>query len=498
MFGNWQYFKRTKDIHSNIVTKKEKNNIDLKTIKERFSNTSDIRFGMIEFKNEKINLVYLNHIVDNNNIDLSILKGLLEEEKYDEKTTVFEKLEKGRIPHISLNFRDNLDDIISDILSGNLCIIDPKDKKKAVSLYVGKVDKRAITEPSNENIIKGSKESFIENLNVNLGLIRNRIRSTDLKINKVLVGNMVPTEIAIVYMDNIVDKKILDELIKRLKKIDTDKLIAVSDIEEQIIDNKYSIFPQFVFTEKVDKLTSNIMDGKIGLIIAGVPVTYIVPAVFNMFLQAPEDYSTNYAISSLLRTLRYICLIITLVFPSLYVTICTFHQELIPTELAISIIKSKQGEPFPVFVEVIFMLISFEILIEASTRLPKTIGQTISIVGGLIIGEAAVNANIVSPAVVVVIAITGIAGFLMPNQDLSNALRITRFAFVIISGLTGLFGLSLSITMLFYYLCTIEVFGVPYFVPFSSNEGNNLFSDTIFRIPVSLKKKKESTRGNIQ
>lgn len=497
MFGNWIYSKRTKDIHTDITTKKEKYNISLKVLKEKFSNTSDIRFSIIEFFHETVHLVYLNHIVDSNSIDVSILKGILEEERYDDKTSVFDKLEKGKLPHISLNFRDNLDDIITDILSGNLCIIDPKNKKKAVSLFVGKVEKRAITEPSNENIIKGSKEAFIENMNVNLGLIRNRIRSTNLKINKVTVGNMVPTEIAVIYMDNIVDKNVLEEVFKRLKKIDTNKLISVTDVEEQIIDNKYSIFPQLIFTEKVDKLASNIMDGKIALIIDGVPVTYILPAVFNMFLQAPEDYSTNYAISSLLRSLRYLCIAITLVFPSLYVTICTFHQELIPTELAISIIKSKQGEPFPVFVEVIFMLLAFEILIEASTRLPKTIGQTISIVGGLIIGEAAVNADIVSPAVVVVIAITGIAGFLMPNQDFSNALRISRFGLVVISGITGLYGFSLSLIMMFYYLSTIEVFGVPYFVPFSSNEGNNLFNDTIFRIPISLKRKKESSKGNV-
>ncbi|MNI43035.1 Spore germination protein B1 [compost metagenome] len=285
-------------------------------------------------------------------------------------------------------------------------------------------------------------------------------------------------------MDTLVDKNVLQKVLTKIKEIKTNKLIGGADFEEQVIDNKYSFFPQVIYTEKTDKAVSNIMEGKIIVLIDGLPIIYILPAVVNMFFQAPEDYSVNYGISTILRILRYFSTFLTLILPAFYVCISVFHQEMIPTELAISIINSKEGEPFPTVIEVAFMLLAFEILIEASSRLPKTIGQTISIVGGLIIGEAAVNAKFVSPSVVVIIAITGIAGFVMPNQDFSNALRVCRFILVILSSMSGLYGMSMGLFMIFYYLCTIESFGVPYFVPFTSSDGKNLVKDTIFRFPL--------------
>jgi spore germination protein KA len=400
------------------------------------------------------------------------------------------KIEGGLLPHISTDIKVEIKDAVTGVLNGNVCLINKKNNKKGILFNVKKVEQRSLTEPANENIIKGSKEAFIENISVNIGLVRNRLKTSDLKVKEMKIGEDTSLNIAILYLDKKVDSEVLKKLIKRIENIATNKLASISDIEEQIIDKKYSIFPQVLFTEKTDKFVGNIVEGKIGLIIDGVPIAYIIPALFNMFFQAPEDYSANYAISTSLRILRYLCMIVTLVSPALYVAITTFHQEMVPTELAISIIESKQGDPFPVLIEVVFMLIAFEILIEASTRLPKTIGQTVSIVGGLIIGEAAVSANFVSPAVVVIIAITGIAGFLMPNQDFSNALRICRFFLLLISGVMSVYGLALGLIVIFYYLATIESFGVPYLMPFSSNEGKNILTDTIIREPmVDIKQK---------
>lgn len=240
---------------------------------------------------------------------------------------------------------------------------------------------------------------------------------------------------------------------------------------------------------------SNITEGKIAVIIDGLPIVYILPSVFPMFFQAPEDYSVNFGVATIIRLLRYCSAFLSLLLPAFYVSISTFHQEMIPIDLAISIIQSKQGEPFPAVIEVIFMLLAFEILIEASVRLPKTIGQTISIIGGLIIGQAAVSAKFVSPAVVVVIAIAGVTGFLIPNQDFANAIRICRFIIVLFASIAGLYGLSLGLIAVIYYMCTIESFGVPYFTPITSNDGKNILKDTVFRLPLlDMRKRKKSKR----
>jgi len=263
-----------------------------------------------------------------------------------------------------------------------------------------------------------------------------------------------------------------------------DNITTVGAFEEQIVDRKFSVFPQIKYTERPDRLCASIMEGRVGVIIDGFPTAYIVPSVFNMFFQSPEDYSENYFMGSAIRIIRYVCAVLTVVLPAFYISVSTFHQEMIPTELTISIIKSKEGVPINTFIEVILMLLAFEILMEAGARLPKTIGQTVSIVGGLIVGDAAINAKFVSPAVVVIVAISAVAGFVSPSQDLANSFRLCRFFLVIAASIAGLFGLTVGIIVIIYYLASIETFGLPYLIPFSSNEGKDLLKDTIIRRTV--------------
>lgn len=503
MLRNWRNIRHSdkrKNFEFQQDARKTNSKINIENIETIFKDTGDIKFKNFVVENEEFSIVYLENIVDVKTVDDYILRALLTGNNKPselDNLDIFSKIEKGMLNHLSTSVETDINKLIDHILNGNICLINKNNDEKGIAFDAKHVEKRSLTEPSNENIIKGPKEAFIENVKVNVGLIRNRIKTADLKVKEMKIGKEASTTLEIIYLDSIVDKEILNELIRRISSIDTDKLIAISDFEEQLIERKYSIFPQVVYTEKTDKFAANIVEGKIGIIIDGYPIAYIVPALFNMFFQAPEDYTTNYALSSVLRVLRYICMFITLSLPAFFVAVATFHQEMIPTELAISIIKSKQGEPFPTLVETAFMLVAFEILIEASTRLPKTIGQTISIVGGLIIGEAAVTADLVSPAVVVVIAITGISGFIMPNQDFSNALRISRFLLLVIAGILGLYGMGIGVIILFYYLATMESFGIPYFVPFSSTDGKNVLIDTIVRAPIkATKDKAKKTLGS--
>lgn len=499
MFDDWRVYgtKNKKDmkIKKNIYIDQK---ITVDNIKKEFEGSSDIRFKQISLQDGSFTLVYIEGMVLTDIVDENILKPIIYANEVPKISSnvnldIFLKLEQGLIPHVSSKIVTTLDQVISSILNGEICLIDSNKKDKAISFDTRKVNARSLSEPTAENIVKGSKEAFIEAIRTNITLIRTRLKTKDFKVNELLVGNKVLTRIAIVYMDSVVDKEILNKVTEKIKKIDTDKLVAPADFEEQIIDNKYSLFPQLIYTEKTDKVVSNIIEGKVAVIIDGIPLVYILPAVFPMFFQAPEDYSVNFFVASVIRILRYACAFLSLLLPAFYVSVTTFHQEMIPTDLAVSIIQSKEGEPFPAVIEVIFMLLAFEILIEASVRLPKTIGQTISIIGGLIVGQAAVSAKFVSPSVVVTIATTGLTGFLIPNQDFSNSIRMCRFVIVIFSAIAGLYGLSLGLILVIYNMSTIESFGVPYFVPIAANDAINIGRDTIKRSPM-IDSRKDSKR----
>lgn len=468
-------------------------------IKNELSNSDDLIVREITlYGNKKINIICIDGLINSLILDENVIKPLIElknkalkeKELYDKKIStseIFRKIEDGIIPHIEMKIQNKMEDIISGILSGGACVIMPGIEDKVAIFDVKGFEKRAISEPANENIIKGSKESFNETLRDNTSMIRRRIKSKDLKILEFDVGNETNTKVAVVYLEGAADREILNNVIKKVKQIDTDSIIAPASFEEQLLGGSRSIFPSMIYTERVDKFTANLIEGEIGIIVDGLSIGYNLPAVFNMFFQVPEDYSFNYVLSSIIRVIRYIAAFFTIFIPAFYVAIATFHPEMIPTELSISIIKSKEGVPFTSILEVIFMLLAFEMLIEAGARLPKIIGQTISIVGGLIVGEAAVNAKFTSPAVVVVVAIAGITGFLIPNQDLSNSFRIIRLLLVVVAGMMGLYGLSLGVILVIYYLASKESFGVPYLVPFTSNGFKNITKDTIIRKMMTKK-----------
>jgi spore germination protein KA len=236
-----------------------------------------------------------------------------------------------------------------------------------------------------------------------------------------------------------------------------------------------------MYTERPDKLCANICEGKIGILVDGYPVAFVVPAVFNMLFQAGEDYSQNYAHGSYIRVLRYVAAFLSLIIPGFYVAITNFHHEMLPTHLMRAIIESKRDVSFTTFLEVFSLLIAFEILVEAGIRLPKSIGQAVSIIGGLVVGEAAVGAKIISPAIVVVVAVTGICGFVVCNSDLANAFRITRILLLVSAGLAGLYGLSFGIILMTYYLCSLTSAGEPYMRAYK--KGEMAIKDGIFRLP---------------
>jgi spore germination protein KA len=434
----------------------------------------------------KISMCCIDGLIDSKSVSDDILKPLLQEpilSQAKSEKDIIDYIEHGTLYYPSELTQDNIDDTINQILNGSVALIFDQEHK-AVTFDVKGFEKRSLQEPSDESVVKGAKDSFIEVIRVNTSLVRRKIRNQNLRIRQMEIGQQTLTPVAVCYIEGIADPALVDDLNKRLQAIDVEGVLITAAIEEYIIENKFSAFPQLQYTERPDKFCANLLEGRVGILIDGLPTAFIVPVNINQLMQAPEDYSRNYLVGSLISIIRYLSLIITLVLPGFYIGITTFHQEMIPTDLSISIIASKEGVPFPVFIEIIILLIAFEILLEAGIRMPKPIGQSVSIVGALVVGQAAVQAKLVSPAVVIIVAMAVIAGFIMPNQDLANALRLWRLILTISSAAIGLLGLSFGIIVLTIHLASIDNFGGSYLMPFAANNGQGIIKDSVLRLPM--------------
>lgn len=464
---------------------------NLKTI---LMKSDDINLKEISInKKLKGTLIFIDGLVNARSISEYIIEPLTQMHRFTESKSeldVINLIREGTLTYSLQTERNTLKETLNDILAGNAALLF-HEKSIAFIFDVKDFEKRSITEPTDENVIKGSRDVFVETLRVNTATVRRKIKSTNLVLESIVLGEQTQTSISIVYMSNIVNKDLLKELKQRLSIIKVDSVLSLNSITDYIVDKKLTAFPQIINTERPDKFCSNIVEGRIGMIIDGLPMSLIIPGTFIQFIQATEDYSQNYIISSILRFMRILLIFTTLLLPGFYISVISFHHDMIPIELALSISASDKYVPFPPFIEVLLLLIAFEILMEAGLRLPKSIGQAVSIVGAIVVGQAAVDAKLVSPAVVIAISVTAIANYTVPNQDLSNALRLWRFIIAIFSSILGLMGLSIGSLILLYHLCNIECFGIPYLSPFVSTE-NDEFGDTLFRLPIYLLKNRPS------
>lgn len=462
-------------------------------ISNLIQHSADIVFHSVNIRGNKdlhVTVIFIDGLIDIMGMDQFILKPILQEIDFGKCgiEDIVEIIEHSTLFHGVQKIRTELSECVNDIMDGSVALVFDK-AKKAVTFEMKGFEKRNITEPTEENVLKGPKDAFVEVLRTNTATLRRTIKTHNLVIEETTVGKQTLTKVAVVYLRGITNRHIIEEVKKRLDNINTDGVISSGVIEEGIIDHKYSPFPQIMTTERPDRFCASVLEGRVGIVIDGLPTTFVAPGTLNQFLQGPKDYSQNFISSSIFRLMRYVLMIITLLLPGFYIAITSFHHEMIPTELALSITASKEGVPFPSFVEVIFMLIAFEALLEAGLRLPRNISQAVTIVGALVVGEAAVEARLVSPAVVVIISMTAVASFTMPDQDFSNALRLWRFIIVILTSIIGLYGLSVGGLLLLIHLSKMETFGVPYLTPFVATEDKQL-QDTLLRLPLSTMHKR--------
>jgi spore germination protein KA/spore germination protein len=395
--------------------------------------------------------------------------------------TGIEEMAGTMLPVSQTKCVDNFGDLLLSVLGGDTAVF-VGDEPKAIVMGIRGPDKRSVSEPETESVVRGPREGFTESIRTNTSLIRRKLRTPKLKMKAMTLGSETNTGIVVSYLEDLAVPSLIEEVEKRLKKIEIDGILESGYIEEFIQDNAYSPFPQIQYTERPDVVAAALMQGRIAILIDGTPFVLLVPFVFAEIMQASEDYYERFQIATLIRWLRYLFLILSLTTPALYVAILTYHQDLLPTSMLLSVAAARESIPFPVVVETLIMEITFEALREAGIRLPKTVGSAVSILGALVIGQAAVQAGIVSAPIVIVVSITGIASFTIPKFSGAIAVRMLRFPILIAGSLFGMLGVLLSVIFLLGHLANLRSFGVPYLSPFGPLSSGDL-GDTIVRAP---------------
>ena len=342
---------------------------------------------------------------------------------------------------------------------------------QAIAFETKTGEKRSPSAPEVENTVKGPKDAFTETIRTNTSLLRRHLRSPALRLYETQVGRRSLTNVSVAYLDGLTNPEMVENVKRRLSEIDIDGFVTPSAVEEYMTGSRPTAFPLLQYTERTDRFAQALLDGRIGLLVDGLPLGYLLPVDLGYLMTSAEDRGTDYLSASAIRILRYAAMLVSLFLPALYVAMAAFHPEMLPTQLLESVIESKQAVPFPTIFEVLGLLVAFELLQEASVSLPQSIGQSLSIIGGLVVGTAAVDAKIISPAALIVVAAAGIAGFAMPGRSFAAALRLWRFVLAVLASLMGLFGLTLGALGLLVHLAGLESMGVEYLAPFSAVSG---------------------------
>ena len=402
----------------------------------------------------------------------------------------FSALERGAVWQCAVTRCGTLADLLPQLLGGSCAVVSDR-LGEALAFETRGANTRAVGQPSVEKSVKGGKDAFVETLRTNTALVRRRLRSSALKLVQTTVGRKSGTPVAVMFLDGVASPETVSSLLARLDGIDIDGLTAAGNLEPYLTDFPNSPFPQLIHTERPDKFASELLSGRIGLLADGLPLGFLLPATLPHFMKVAEDKAQHFIIASALTLLRWLSMLISVLFPALLIAVSMYHQEMIPAKLLVSMIAAKQEVPFSSAVEVLAMLVAFELLMEAGIRLPDPVGDTVSIIGALIVGQSAVEARIVSPIAVIVVATSAICGFTQPSRDLGAALRLVRFAMVFLSTFFGLFGIAVGLALLIWYLCTLESFGVPYMAPLCEGGAREILR-ALLRPPVDRVKLRES------
>ncbi len=474
-----------------IVADLEKN---IEVFQQIFSDCADIKTRRMKLGRElgvECFIAYIEVAVGNMLLEDSVIGKLLNTLWGMPEEKILSYLRENGVGISDVTEYQDMEDAAAGLLTGDaIFLVDGYDRALKISDkgYPG----MGVRETDSEKVLRGSNEGFTESVKVNTALVRKRLRTPGVKVQESFAGRRSGTNVDLMYMEDLIRPELLSAIEERLSDFEIDGVLDSGIIEQLTEENWLSPFPQFQTTQRPDRAAMAILEGRIVLLVDNSPVALILPTDYNSFIQTSDDYYSRWEIASFTRALRYVASFLAMALPGLYLAVTNFHTQILPTDLLLSFAAARQGVPFPAVVEILIMELAFELLREAGVRLPGAMGNTIGIVGGLIIGQAAVDANIVSPIVVIVVALTALCSFAIPNEEFATAFRILKFGFIFLCAWLGFFGFLLGLLVLLVHLSGLESFGIPYLMPFVGADLNDYRDqrDSLLRLPLAMLKRR--------
>ncbi|MDF2836067.1 MAG: spore germination protein [Paenibacillus sp.] len=458
-------------------------------LREQFRQCSDVVFRSFRSGDDtKLLLVYLDGMIRAESIEAQLLKPLLFgglPQGMDGVQSLAEMVKREWLPLTNVKTETTLNGLAYGILQGSLALLIDGEASSLLAL-VQDFETRSIQEPKKEATLRGSKEGFVESLRTNTSMIRRRIIHPNLKTESFTIGTYTGTEVVLVYMEGMADERVLTTVRGKLAAIETDGIIDSSYVEEWIENRPFSIFSQIQNTERPDIVAASLLEGKIALIVNGSPFALLLPITLWSGLQSADDYFERFVFVLLMRFIRYTMTFISFALPAIYVALSTFHPEMVPSFLMISIATARESSPFPTVVEVFLMMFIFDALQEAGVHLPNQLGPVVSIIGALVIGQAAVEAGIISTPIIIVISLTGVATYTIPRYSATLPFRLIRYFMLLVSGLLGFVGFAFGMIFLLIHLVMLDSFGTPFLSPVAPFDGQRI-KDVLIRSPFWAK-----------
>ena len=443
--------------------------VDGRALTAQFEDAADFETRKVLCGGQLLTVLFLDGLTSGGDIAEQVVRPLAQMTDEAREEVLYTRALQGGVWCASVKEPESTQHAAELLVNGFCVILFPKSGK-ALGCEVKTGEKRSPSPPETENTVKGAKDAFTETLRTNTSLVRRHLRTPGLRLTETVIGKRTLTKVTVCWIDRLTDPELPRRMQERLSSIDIDGALSPAAIEEYVTGSRRTAFPLLEYTERTDHFCQGLLDGQVGLLTDGLPLGYLAPVGLGRLMRSPEDRATDFFSASMLRLLRYAALGVSLLLPALYAAMAMFHQQMLPTKLLLSIIESKQNVPFSTLLEVLGLLCAFELLQQAGLHLPQAVGTAVSIIGGLVVGTAAVDAKLVSPAALIVTASSGICGFTLPNRELSDAVRLWRFVLTVLAGLWGLFGVTVGLLLLLTELAGLESLGRSYLSLFGRAE----------------------------